>query len=82
MFEERVLPEGLREVTGTDEPLRARMAGGEIPYPAPMTYNEWITWRSREGRRPRLRLGDPQGTTNAQEAELWRAVMEEVHGQD
>ena len=80
MAEERILPEGVREVTGTDEPLRAMMAGGEIPYPPPMAYNEWITWRSREGRRPRLRAGDPQGTARDQESLLWRTVMEEVHG--
>ena len=82
MSEDRILPDGVREVSGTDEPLRAMMAGGEIPYPLVFAYNEWITWRSREGRRPRLRASDPEGTTRAQESMLWRTVMEEVHGSD
>ena len=69
-------------MTGTEESLRAMMAGGEIPYPPPLQYNEWITWRSREGRRPRLRSGDPRATTRAEESLLWQQVMEDVHGQD
>ena len=82
MTEERILPDGVREVSGTDEPLRAMMAGGEIPYPPPLAYNEWIAWRSREGRRPRLRAGDPRGTARSEESLLWRTIMEEVHGPD
>ena len=82
MTEDRILPEGEREVSGTDESLRAMMAGGEIPYPPPLAYHEWITWRSREGRRPRLRAGDTRATTKAEESVLWRQVMEDVHGPD
>ena len=80
MSEERILPEGVREVSGTDETLRAMMASGEIPYPPLMAYHEWVSWRSREGRRPRVRANDPEGTTRLHESLLWRTIMEEVHG--
>ena len=80
MAEEAILPTGVREVSGTDASLRAMMDDGEIPFPPPMTYNEWITWRSREGRRPRVRRGDPEGTTRTHESLLWRTLMEEIHG--
>ena len=82
MSEERILPDGQREVSGSDEALLAMMLAGEIPFPPVCTWNEWATWRSREGRRPRLRANDPEGTTREQESLLWRTVMEEVHGPD
>ena len=82
MTEDKILPAGVREVSGTNESLRAMMAGGEIPYPPPLLYHDWISWRSREGRRPRVRNGDERATTSAEESLLWRQVMEDVHGQD
>ena len=78
--ERRIMNKRVREVSGTDETPLATMAGSEIAFPEPMAFNEWWTWRSREGHRPRRRAGDASGTTQAQESVLWRAVLEEVHG--
>ena len=51
----------------------------DIEVPELLTFNQWLTWRSGPGRRPRSGL-DSCSTTNREESELWRSTMAMVHG--
>ena len=64
---------------GTFEDAVGDMA---IPVPELMPFNEWISWRKKEGLRPTKRLGCVRATTSQEEAELWRRAMQYFHGED
>ena len=68
---ERVLQD-VREISGTDDGFLTAVAAGVLAMPRLMSYNEWSSWRSGEGRRPKRVLGDPRTTTQVEEAALWR----------
>ena len=79
---------GVREVSGTEASLASCIEEGTVPKPAVMDWKDWQIWRKGEGMRPRVSLGDPAPhaavgpTTNRQEAALWKATMERLHGAD
>ena len=70
-----------REVSGSDASLQEAIHSGEIASPQLMTFNMWQAWRAAEGRRPTM---DRDGMTRstAQESDLWRLVMRNLHGDD
>ena len=72
----------VREVTGRDERLVDLIDSGEVERPELVDYLGWVSWRAAAGGRPARRRGDGVSTTSAQEAALWRAIMEHVHGED
>jgi len=78
---ERIL-EDVREVSGTEEGFLGLVASDVLPMPELMSFNEWSSWRSGDGRRPRRVHGDPRTTTQGEEATLWRRTMEIFYGTD
>eukprot|EP00969_Alexandrium_andersonii_P186284 8229511-Alexandrium_andersonii.AAC.1 len=65
---QRILPAGIREVSGDDEKaLLAEIADGGIPKPELLEFNKWTQWRKGPGKRPVKALADPQTTTPGQE---------------
>ena len=71
------------EVAGApaETSLLDAIASGLVPEPAPMSFSEWLRWRSGEGRRP-VRTRDGRSTTMTQEAQLWRDVISSLHGEE
>ena len=53
-----------------------------IPVPELMPFNEWISWRKKEGLRPTKKHGCARATTSLEEADLWRRAMQHFHGED
>ena len=53
-----------------------------IPVPELMPFNEWISWRKKEGLRPTKKHGCARATTSLEEAELWRRAMQHFHRED
>ena len=49
--------------------------------PGLLTYQDWNSWRAREGQRPSKRRhgDDVRTTTTGEEAQLWRTVMEALY---
>ena len=78
---ERIL-EDVREVSGTEEGFLGLVASDVLPMPELMSFNEWSSWRSGDGRRPRRVHWDPRTTTQGEEATLWRRAMETFYGED
>ena len=70
-----------REVTGTEDTFEEGLQDGSIPQPPVMTFNAWQHWRKTLGKKP-TRMADGGTTTTRKEAELWRATMRQVHGDD
>ena len=79
---ERVLEEGLREVSGTDLSLASCIANGSVPKPPAMAWKDWLIWRKGAGKRPKTGLGDRTPTTLRHESALWKATMERLYGTD
>ena len=59
--------------------LSEAVASGAVPAPPLVTYQSWISWRASAGLRPTQKKSG-HGTTSRQEAELWKATMEERYG--
>ena len=70
-----------RQVSGSDKTLIDAIRDGEVPQPILMSWNAWQAWRSRAGRMPR-QATDGYTVTRAQEVALWKAVMNELYGED
>ena len=61
--------------------LQKAIEDNEIPTPDLLGYQAWISWRAGAGMRPTQRKSG-HGTTSAQEAELWRATMARIYGEN
>ena len=70
-----------RQVSGSDKTLIDAIRDGEVPQPILMSWNAWQAWRSRAGRMPR-QATDGYTVSRAQEVALWKAVMNELYGED
>ena len=66
-----------REVRMFDRTLLEAIKEGVVPRPGLLTYQDWNSWRAREGQRPsKRRHGDDARTTaTGDEAQLWRTVI-------
>ena len=71
----------MREVSASDGSLLDEIEAGRVPRPALLRFNDWVSWRAGEGRRPAMRHGDPRSTTSGEEAALWRTVMRALYGE-
>eukprot|EP00435_Cladocopium_sp_Y103_P053296 s165_g17.t1 len=64
-------------------PRRQAIEDGDVPRPGLLGYHDWNSWRANDGLRPsKIRHGDEETTTTAEEAQLWRNVMEALYGPD
>ena len=70
-----------QEVSGSYDTLAHMIDAGEIERPRLMTYNQWQTWRSRDGRRPTVQR-DGVGMPQRAEALLWKQTMLAQYGED
>ena len=70
-----------QEVSGSYDTLAHMIDAIEIERPRLMTYNQWQTWRSREGRRPTIQR-DGVGMPQRAEALLWKRTMAAHYGED
>ena len=71
-----------REVRGSTKSLLQAIEDGDVPRPGLLGYQDWNSWRAREGQRPsKIRDGDERTTSTAEEAQLWRNVMEALKDQ-
>ena len=71
-----------KEVSGSVKTLIEAIDDGEIAKPADvMSLNEFIRWRSKEGRRPH-KATDGVSSTPKQEALLWRDLMKHLFGEE
>ena len=72
---------GAAHVTGGSGTLNDAIRDGEVPKPPRCNWNEWQVWRKSLGRRPATAAAG--GTTSGrEEAQLWKATMEELYGAD
>ncbi|CAE7375118.1 pol, partial [Symbiodinium sp. CCMP2456] len=62
--------------------LEEAIGSGEVPEPELMRFQGWLAWRGGDGQRPARRKGDRVGTNGKFEADLWRATMERIYGED
>ena len=62
--------------------LEEAIAAGDIPVPELIRFQGWLVWRGGDGQRPARRKGDRAGTNGKFEADLWRATMERIYGDD
>ena len=62
--------------------MEAAIEAGEVPVPELMRFQGWLMWRGRDGQRPSRKKGDPASTSCKFEADLWRATMEKIYGDD
>ena len=69
------------EVAGSTGTLMEEIEAGNIERPPPLSYNEWISWRSRAGRRPHAR-DDGASTTSGEEKTLWERTMTTLYGEN
>ncbi len=69
-----------RQVSGSDKKLAEAFAGGTVPAPALVGFNDWQKWRKTSGTRPGLGRGDPAMSTATQEVALWKSTMEDLYG--
>ena len=65
-----------------DVTLEAAIEAGEIPVPELMRFQGWLARRRRDGQRPARKNSDAAGTNVKFEADLWRATMERIYGDD
>eukprot|EP00969_Alexandrium_andersonii_P094960 4194425-Alexandrium_andersonii.AAC.1 len=80
---QRILPTGVREVSGDDEKaLLAEIADGQISKPELLEFNDWIRRRKGPGKMPAKALGDQEATMPGEESSLWRGVMTALYGQE
>ena len=71
-----------KEVSGSTETLAYHVDEScDILAPDLLDFNSWQVWRTGAGRRP-TKVRDGYSTTAKFEADLWRATMKEVHGDD
>ena len=65
-----------------DRTLLEAIEEGIVPRLGLLTYQDWNSWRARDGQRPSKRRhgDDERTTTTAEEAQLWRTVMEALYG--
>ena len=69
------------EVRGSTATLLSHLQEGTIAWPPPMEWQAWLSWRSRDGMRPRQHI-DGYWTTNGFETHLHSAVMAFKYGDD
>ena len=70
------------EVSGSELKLLEAIAAGDVTAPELMGFNDWQVWRRTSGTRPTKKKGDEQGRTTKEEADLWRATMLDLFGQE
>ena len=70
-----------RQVSGSDKSLLVAIRDGEVPRPPLVDWNNWQIWRRDHGRRP-TSSEDGYVTTPTLEANIWKTVMEELHGEN
>ena len=70
-----------RQVSGSDKSLLDAIRDGDIGRPALMRWNAWQQWRRGDGMRPTV-ARDGVTTTSVQESTLWKAVMNELYGDE
>ncbi len=70
-----------RQVSGSDKALLDAIRDGDIERPLLMRWNAWQVWRRGDGMRPTV-ARDGAATTSLQESTLWKAVMNELYGDD
>ena len=62
--------------------LAELIRSGMVAPPAVCTWNEWETWRAREGHRPAVPRHRPTfAAWQRREVDLWRSTMVAVHGE-
>ena len=66
----------------TAEEMLESINAEDCEAPDLLSWREWQTWRAGSGRRPAICRGDTTSTTIQEEGEMWRTVMEAVHGPD
>ena len=79
---DRVLAEGVREVSLTNDSLAKCIGDGSVAMPELTDFNKWQAWRRDAGKRPKTLLGDSRATTTGEESTLWRATMQRLYGAD
>ena len=72
----------VREVAQSEDTLIQSIDGGHIVAPRLMDYNDWVKWRSGDGRRPGLRKDGHPATTAKYEVDLRKEVYEHIYGED
>ena len=68
-----------QQVSGNDKTLIQAIRDGEVERPGLLNWNQFQVWRRQNGMRPVV-ARDGYTTTTTQESALWRAVMNEFHG--
>ena len=68
-----------REVSRSDVTLLQAIAAGDVPKPDPLSYNAWLQWRKRCGKRPVTKT-DGGTTSSAFERDLRIAVLKDLYG--
>ena len=53
-----------------------------VPVPGLMSFNDWISWRAKDGMRPTKKHGSARASTSIEESGLWRRAMVHFHGED
>ena len=70
-----------RQVSGSDKSLLDAIRDGDVARPALMRWQAWLRWRKGEGMRPTA-ARDGTATSSLQESTLWKAVMNELYGDE
>ena len=70
-----------RQVSGSDKSLLDAIRDGDVARPALMRWQAWLQWRRGDGMRPTA-ARDGIVTTSLQESTLWKAVMNELYGDE
>ena len=71
-----------RQVTGNPElTLIDAINDGTVPKPPLMDWNAWQSWRSNEGRRPKMKR-DHYTMSNSDEVNLWASIMSTLYGNE
>ena len=68
-----------QQVSGNDKTLIQAIRDGDVERPGLLNWNQFQVWRRQNGMRPVV-ARDGYTTTTTQESALWRAVMNEFHG--
>jgi len=70
-----------RQVSGSEKSLLDAIRDGDVVRPALMRWQAWLQWRKGDGMRPTA-ARDGTATTSLQESALWKAVMNELYGDE
>ena len=70
-----------RQVSGSEKSLLDAIRDGDVVRPALMRWQAWLHWRKGDGMRPTA-ARDGTATTSLQESALWKAVMNELYGDE